>query len=99
MTMSDSALGDLGVSGRGAVRSCAACGRAPTDTCQRADGSYCATDFALMYDGVVDFPQGYIAAASTPDGCAAANYCVRGCRRARHRRVAIGELTGQPSNW
>ncbi|AKS34742.1 PE-PPE domain-containing protein [Mycolicibacterium goodii] len=28
----------------------------PTDTCEHSDGSHCATDFALMYDGVVDFP-------------------------------------------
>jgi hypothetical protein len=28
----------------------------PTDTCEHSDGSHCATDFALQYDGVVDFP-------------------------------------------
>lgn len=93
----------------------------PTDTCERTDGSYCATDFALTYDGVVDFPEwilnpiavanaaagfeyvhgtylapdgddpptetpygyedgeveAFIAAASAPDGCTAANYCQR----------------------
>jgi len=27
-----------------------------TDTCEHSDGTHCATDFALMYDGVVDFP-------------------------------------------
>ena len=32
---------------------------APTDTCTDAAGDprVCATDFALMYDGVVDFPE------------------------------------------
>ncbi len=29
----------------------------PTDTCEHSDGSPCATDFALQYDGVVDSPQ------------------------------------------
>ncbi|GFG51983.1 PE-PPE domain-containing protein [Mycolicibacterium agri] len=29
----------------------------PTDTCERADETHCASDFALMYDGVVDFPE------------------------------------------
>lgn len=29
----------------------------PTDTCEHSDGTHCATDFALMYDGVADFPQ------------------------------------------
>ncbi len=28
-----------------------------TDTCQHTDGTPCATDFALQYDGVVDSPQ------------------------------------------
>ncbi|PJK18997.1 PE-PPE domain-containing protein [Mycolicibacterium goodii] len=28
----------------------------PTDTCEHSDGTHCATDFALMYDGVADFP-------------------------------------------
>ncbi|MGV0825698.1 PE-PPE domain-containing protein [Mycobacterium syngnathidarum] len=28
----------------------------PTDTCEHSDGSHCATDFALMYDGIADFP-------------------------------------------
>jgi hypothetical protein len=29
----------------------------PTDTCEHTDGSPCATDFALQYDGVVDAPE------------------------------------------
>ncbi|MGV9801715.1 PE-PPE domain-containing protein [Mycobacterium sp. NPDC003449] len=29
----------------------------PTDTCEHSDGSHCATDFALQYDGVADFPE------------------------------------------
>lgn len=27
-----------------------------TDTCEHSDGGHCATDFALMYDGIADFP-------------------------------------------
>jgi len=29
----------------------------PTDTCEHSNGDPCATDVALQYDGVVDFPQ------------------------------------------
>jgi hypothetical protein len=47
---------------------------APTDNCEHSNGSPCATDVALQYDGVVDFPEYPIDFLSTLNAIAGFQY-------------------------